>query len=808
MKLTNLSIKYKYMLFSAMVVIVVSSVITLISIKIVIDYVISTTGENLSNILNHFNSITIEDSKNRCIQFGKMIATDKRTVDLIERSDRTQLYKDYRTLLKIKKIDILMIYKNDRVLVSDIQGGLDLSLFVKSLAHRIDQDREDILVEGSESSGLFIISVTPVIGNNKKITGRIITGIDLSNTRFTDSIKNSFNIEASIFFRDKRINTTIMKNGLRQTGTSLEPQIANAVLNGNRPYSGSTKVMGVTYVSTYMPIRGYNGLPVGIIGLGTLRDDIDKVLAKIIISITLFTFGAVSVLFIISYIYITRMISDPIIQVSKAMMKISRRELDISEINLNRKDQDEISDLNHSLVNMVDAIMDYESKLEYAAFYDSMTDLPNKRMLYKNYSCIKYFQHGEIHCDNSDTGCKCFISEDRLGVVLYLNTGNLKNINDVFGHSTGDLLLIETGRRLKLISQKYDCELFRLGGDEFIICHKKQEKYDYIIKLADEIIRIMQEPFNIRGNVINVSISIGISLCPENGFNINELLKTADIAMNKAREKGGNTYVFYNEYMKIELENKVEMELALKRSILKNEFELYFQPKYSIKNKKIEGFEALIRWKITDGGFISPDIFIPLAEQTGCIIPLGDWIMKKSFEFIKHINSITENHYIISINVSVAQIMQDNFLSGINSMLYEYDIKSEFIEFEITESVLIQSFSIVKEKLSILKDAGFGLALDDFGKGYSSLSYLKMLPLTTVKLDKTFIDDITSPEMVEDIIRIAHRMGLKIVAEGVESREQYELLHRYNCDYIQGYYISIPLPENELLKILKLNNPI
>lgn len=806
MKLTNLSIKYKYMLFSALVVIVVSSVITLISIKIVIDYVISNTGENLSNIMKHFNTITIIDSKNRCIQTARMIAQDARTVDLIENCDRTQLYKDFRTYLNIKRFDILMIFKDSMILVSDIKGRREQSEFIKHAVSGIDSDRETVFIDGTESTGLFIISVIPVINSSKNIIGRIVTGIDLSENRYTDSIKSSFNTEASIFVKDKRINTTIIKNGVRQTGTSIEPAIADTVLNRNQTYTGSTEVMGTTYVSAYMPIQGKNGLPVGIIGLGTSREDVDRVISSIIISIALFTFAAMFVLFVVSYIYITRMISGPIILVSKSMMKISRRELDISGINLNRKVQDEISDLNHSLVNMVDAIKDYESKLEYAAFYDSMTDLPNKRMLFKNYSCFKYFQHGEIHCDNSDVGCNCFISEDRLGVVLYLNTGNLKSVNDIFGHHTGDLLLVETGIRLRNISREHDCEIFRLGGDEFIICNRKLENRDYIVKLADEIIRAMQVPFNIRGNVINVSISIGISLCPENGTNINEMLKNADIAMNKAREKGGNTYVFYNDSMMIELQNRVEMELALKKSILNNEFELHFQPKYNIRNKKIEGFEALIRWEITDEGFISPDIFIPLAEQTGCIIPLGDWIMKKSFEFIKKLNNITGRSYIISINVSVAQIMQDNFLSGVNSILYEHDIRPEFIEFEITESVLIQSFDIVNEKLGILKDAGFGLALDDFGRGYSSLSYLKLLPLTTLKLDKTFIDDITSPDMVEDIIRIAHRMGLKIVAEGVETREQYDLLQKYDCDYIQGYYISTPLPENKLMEILKLNN--
>jgi diguanylate cyclase (GGDEF)-like protein len=588
-----------------------------------------------------------------------------------------------------------------------------------------------------------------------------------------------------------------------QTGTFIEPEIADTVLKYNRQYTGSTKVSGDTYVSTYIPITGENGLPVGIIGLGTSRADIDKVLVRIIFSIAVFTFTAVSVLFIISYIYITRMISDPIILVSKSLMKISKRELDISGINFKRTVDDEISDLNHSLINMVDAIKEYESKLEYAAFYDSMTNLPNKRMLYKNYSCIKYFQHGEIHCDDSDEGCSCFVSEDRIGVVFYLNTGNLKTINDIFGHHAGDLLLIETGIRLKQVTRLYAGEAFRLGGDEFIICLKKMERREQIIRFADEIIKSMQVPFNIRGNVINVSISIGISLCPENGSNINELLKNADIAMNKAKEKGGNTYVFYNYSMMLELQNKVEMELALKRSISNNEFELYFQPKYNIRNKKIEGFEALIRWQIAEGGFISPDIFIPLAEQTGCIIPLGDWIMKKSFSFIKKLNDIKGNNYVISINVSVAQIMQDNFLSSINSIMYEFDIDPKFIEFEITETVLIQSFNIVNEKLIILKEAGFGIVLDDFGKGYSSLSYLKMLPLTTVKLDKTFIDDMDNPEMVNDIIRIAHRMGLKIVAEGVETREQYELLICYDCDYIQGYYISTPLMEDQLIEVLK-----
>lgn len=442
-----------------------------------------------------------------------------------------------------------------------------------------------------------------------------------------------------------------------------------------------------------------------------------------------------------------------------------------------------------SLKNITN-IKNNEKKLEYMAYHDYLTDLPNRHYMYNKLNPAHIIQNSN--------------NENLAGAVVFIDLDNFKYINDTMGHNFGDNLIKTIGQRLKNLLTHTDY-LIRLGGDEFVMLINNTSGKAAITKLAETILHEFTTPFEIHNNSIKITTSIGIALFPQDGIEIDDLLKKSDIAMYQSKYKGKNNYTFFINSMNDSIIERMKIETYLTKALANNEFILHYQPQIKIHTGEITGFEALIRWNSPELGMIPPDKFISIAEENSMIIDIGDWVLKTACKFIKTVHETSKNYTCISVNTSVLQIMQSNFVDNICCFLKEIDLSPSYLELEITESIFIDSYDIICKKIQELKSIGIKISLDDFGKGYSSLSYLKQLPINTLKIDKSFIDDINNINsncLVENIIMIGHKMNMDVIAEGVEIKEQLIYLRSFQCDKIQGYFFSKPLKEKDALNLI------
>lgn len=437
-----------------------------------------------------------------------------------------------------------------------------------------------------------------------------------------------------------------------------------------------------------------------------------------------------------------------------------------------------------------DSLSKSEERLAYLAYYDILTGLPNKLSLYEN------------------SNRKFFGSASSKAALLFVDIDNFKYINDTLGHAVGDQLIIRVGERLSSLS-KENCHLYRLSGDEFIIILKGiKEKADTGV-FAAHILAGFKEEFDIRNALLHVSLSIGIAIYPEQGNNCDELLRYADIAMYKAKETGKNRYVMYDMEMNEAFTERVNIEKHLRKALEKNEFKIFYQPQLDLKLHRITGLEALLRWDSKELGSVSPLKFIRVAEDTHLIVPLGTWVLRNSCAFLKKLHQKGYTDMTMSINISMLQFLQTDFTDLVMGTLEFFDIEPRFLELEVTETVLMESFETIGRTLELLRAKDVRIALDDFGKGYSSLSYLKQLPISTLKIDKSFVDCISADNenisLTGQIVMLGKNMNMSVVAEGVENQEQLEYLMKYECNKIQGYIFSKPVPEEEIEELLKAN---
>ena len=432
-------------------------------------------------------------------------------------------------------------------------------------------------------------------------------------------------------------------------------------------------------------------------------------------------------------------------------------------------------------------LLEFQEKLRKNAYYDTLTDLPNRLSLYE-----KFAKHLEEEANVN----KAF---------LFIDADNFKLINDTMGHSVGDKLIMQIGERLKALFGNE--KVYRLGGDEFIVCCSGFENTEIVEQYANKIIESIKASFEIDSSILHTTVSIGISIYPKDGENADELMRSADIAMYRAKVSGKNKYVFYSDDMKEIVRERMLVEKHLRNALKNDEFLLYYQPQFDLGEQKISGFEALIRWDNPELGFVSPDRFIGIAEETHLIIAIGEWVLKTACVFIKHLHEKGCSNLTISVNVSILQLMQENFVDTVMEVLDLTELEPKYLELEITESILMESYQVIHNKLYNLKKIGVRVALDDFGRGYSSLSYLKQLPIDTLKIDKTFIDYITSEDSCDNItgmiVRIGREMKLTIIAEGVEHQYQMDYLKKHSCQKIQGYLISKPLNSEKAIEFIK-----
>lgn len=433
-----------------------------------------------------------------------------------------------------------------------------------------------------------------------------------------------------------------------------------------------------------------------------------------------------------------------------------------------------------------------EEKIYYIAHYDALTDLPNRTLFNERLSAA--LQSSK--------------QQNKQGALMYLDLDNFKTVNDTFGHSAGDALLKEISINLQNCVSEFDT-VSRLGGDEFAIILPELENFDDIHEILERVLSMSKSPHMIQGQEFYVSSSIGVAVYPNDGEKAEMLMKNADTAMYNAKKLGKNRYEFFNASMNDTMIELFELENSLRHAIENNEFVMYYQPKINFKADAICGVEALIRWKSPSKGLVPPYEFIPLAEETGLIIPIGDWVLKTACQQLKKWNDMGYISLDMSINLSAKQFKQRNLVDRINEIIAETGINPSSIELEITETMAMENLDHTMNILNKLKESGIKISLDDFGIGYSSLNYLRKLPIDILKMDKDFVIDIPEDnkqgEITKTIISLAHSMNLEVIAEGVENIEILHLLRKYGCDKAQGYFFSKPIKPEEIEEILKLD---
>lgn len=431
-----------------------------------------------------------------------------------------------------------------------------------------------------------------------------------------------------------------------------------------------------------------------------------------------------------------------------------------------------------------------EERIKHMAYYDALTGLANRERLI-----------GAVRKAVSAT-----TPGGRQGALIFIDIDNFKVINDTYGHSWGDKLLVSLSRRLSALVFEVGMAA-RLGGDEIVIFLPAMDGLKEITAYVDKVMQVIEQPTSVNGHVFHITASAGIAIYPEHGDNVEELLRNADMAMYSAKTSGKHTYRFFDKSMHDKVVEKTLLEVRLRQTVENNELRLHFQPQYNLAAGRIEGFEALIRWNSPDYGMVSPLKFIPLAEETGLIVNIGNWVLKEACAFSQDLYARGWGRLWTAVNISVVQLMQEDFVQSVAAVLAETGLPPEYLELEITESVLMERLEDNVRKLEELRNQGVRIALDDFGSGYSSLTYLKKLPITTLKIDKAFIDDVVVSDnnaaITGSIIELAHEMGLVVVAEGVETEEQLAYLKQKGCDSIQGYLLSQPLPPEEFIAICR-----
>ena len=429
----------------------------------------------------------------------------------------------------------------------------------------------------------------------------------------------------------------------------------------------------------------------------------------------------------------------------------------------------------------------WEKNITYQATHDRLTGLPNRILLEDRLQTILLDF--------------AYLKVNPYLAVLFLDLDRFKQINDTFGHNIGDILLFQVAQRLKRCVRSSDI-VCRQGGDEFVILLTQLESKATVEAVAKNMIDSLAKVFSIDHHLINIGASVGVAFYGGAGEGVSELLKKADIAMYHAKSLGRNNYQLYTPYMHSLLLKRNKIEIDLKNAFAHNELTLVYQPQYSFELGRLRGVEALLRCH-SHGGLLSPVDFIPVAEDCGLIVPIGEWVLREACLQRKKWQEMNFDMGRLSINISAVQLKNKDFLALVKNIIMETKIDPCLLEFELTESVLIQSVETQYALLKQLKDLGIQLSLDDFGTGYSSLSYLKKLPIDLLKIDKSFIDDIvkdaSSLEIARAIISLAKTLQLEVIAEGVELPEQLNLLRDSGCNIIQGHYICSPKRAAELV---------
>ncbi|MCV2403855.1 EAL domain-containing protein [Marinomonas sp. C2222] len=428
------------------------------------------------------------------------------------------------------------------------------------------------------------------------------------------------------------------------------------------------------------------------------------------------------------------------------------------------------------------------AELEELAYKDPLTDLPNRRYLQDHL-------HAQLAHNKK---------QKNLAAFIYFDLDNFKRINDTIGHDIGDKILVTVAKRLNELKGKSDL-IIRLGGDEFGILLNNIKSQADAEQQAQVIVECIRVPVKLDNRELLLSTSLGIAMIPEHGNDLISIMQNADIALYQAKLEGKNQHLTFTEEMRVDTYNKIQDEHELSRAIENNEFELYYQPQFDLSKKKIISAEALIRWNHPDKGLVFPNDFIPLAENSGKIIELGYWVLESSIAYLARRKEQNKPDLTIHINLSSKQLCAPGLIQSVQQLLSIYQVPAKLLGFEITETSILEDLEISKEVLKVFKDMGICISIDDFGTGFSSLAQLKNLPVSLLKIDRGFVmdleEDIDDRKIVEAIIAMAHKLNIKVLAEGIETQAQWDRLSSFHCDFGQGYLVSKAITEEEFNQI-------
>ena len=427
----------------------------------------------------------------------------------------------------------------------------------------------------------------------------------------------------------------------------------------------------------------------------------------------------------------------------------------------------------------------YQEQLEYQANYDALTGLPNRNLLHDR---LRQSVFAQRHVRS-------------IGVV-FIDIDHFKFVNDSLGHNTGDKLLQKVAGRLTETVRDGDT-VARLGGDEFILILNDQTGQDVMYRAMQRIVSRVAEPINVDGHELMVTCSAGISVYPQDGPDVDTLLKNADAAMYQAKEKGRNNFQFYTVEMNRQVNERLQMETGLRRALERDEFELYYQPRINVRSGALVSCEALLRWQHPEWGLLLPERFIALAEETGLIVPIGEWVLKRACAQARSWQKDGCAPLAVSVNLSMRQFRQEALANAVDDALRESRLDPRLLEMELTESLIMHDTEAAIRILLRLREIGVEVSVDDFGTGHSSLSYLTKLPISALKIDQSFVQEVKGCGRADEglvaqaIISLARNLKLKVVGEGVETEAQFEFLKKHDCDEVQGFHFGKPMPAPE-----------
>ncbi len=489
-----------------------------------------------------------------------------------------------------------------------------------------------------------------------------------------------------------------------------------------------------------------------------------------------------------------RMITDPIHSLVQSMLQVSEGK-DYSH-RVQKQSNDELGRLFDGFNDMLEelerrdlALRKNESHLDYLAYHDPLTKLANRLLFHDR------LEHSMLRA-------KRLISRI---AILFIDLDRFKYINDSLGHDAGDRVLCVVAERLQGQVREADT-LARLGGDEFVIILEQLKKTEDLSRFVKKLMKELEQPILIAEQKLHVTASIGLSIYPENGVNADSLMSAADIAMYQAKKNGTNTYRFYSEEMNTHSHESLIMENKLREALSRNQLTLYYQPQFELKTGYLVGFEALIRWNSPDLGFVSPADFIPLAEESGLIVSIGEWVLLTACQTLKGLQENWQVPLKMAVNISPRQFQHDSLVQTVSEALYRSQIEPCCLELELTEGMVMNNVDHAISKMNDLDAMGVQLSIDDFGTGYSSLGYLKKFPISRLKIDQSFVKDLTNNSsdqaIVNSVIALGKNMSLEIVAEGIETVEQYDYLKEEGCEQGQGFLMGKPMNKAELVSFL------